>query len=132
MSAADVAVHAVGKRKSAIARIWLKPGTGVVTINRKPLTEYLARLTSQMIVQQPIKVADCVDQFDIVVNVRGGGLSGQAEAIRHGIAKAIAFYAPEKRSELKQAKLLTRDARRKERKLPGQPGARKRYQFSKR
>ena len=132
MSAADVAVHAVGKRKSAIARIWLKPGTGVVTVNRKPLNEYLLRLTSQMIVQQPIRVADCVDQFDIVINVRGGGLSGQAEAIRHGIAKAIAFYAPDKRSELKQAKLLTRDARRKERKLPGQPGARKRYQFSKR
>lgn len=130
--ASELAVHAVGKRKSAIARIWLKPGTGQVSINRKPLAEYLSRLTSQMIVQQPFKVAGYDGEFDIVVNVRGGGLSGQAEAIRHGIAKAIAFYAPEKRSQLKQAKLLRRDARRKERKLPGQPGARKRYQFSKR
>lgn len=128
----NLAVHALGKRKSAIARIWLKPGTGQVIINRKPLADYLSRLTSQMIVQQPFKVGGYDGDFDVVVNVRGGGLSGQAEAIRHGIAKAIAFYAPDKRTQLKQAGLLTRDARRKERKLPGQPGARKRYQFSKR
>lgn len=132
MASDSPAVHAVGKRKTSIARIWLKPGRGEVIINRKPFKEYLNRLTSQMIVQQPLKVAGLVDQFDIVVNVRGGGLSGQAEAIRHGIAKAIAFYEPDKRSVLKKAKLLTRDSRRKERKLPGQPGARKRYQFSKR
>lgn len=128
----NVAVHAVGKRKTAIARVWLKPGTGVITVNHKPLKTYLTRLTSQMLVQQPMVLAQFEGQFDILINVRGGGLSGQAEAIRHGIAKAIALYDPEKRTVLKKATLLRRDARQKERKLPGQPGARKRYQFSKR
>ena len=127
-----VAVHAVGKRKTAIARVWLKPGTGVITVNHKPLKTYLTRATSQMLVQQPMVLTQFEGQFDILINVRGGGLSGQAEAIRHGIAKAIAFYDPEKRTVLKKATLLRRDARQKERKLPGQPGARKRYQFSKR
>ncbi|MCY4380594.1 MAG: 30S ribosomal protein S9 [Proteobacteria bacterium] len=124
--------HAVGKRKMAVARVWLKPGNGQIVINRQPMDTYLTRATSKMIVKQPLKLSELSDQLDILVNVRGGGLSGQAEAIRHGIAKAISLFDPEKRAVIKKAKLLTRDARQKERKLPGQPGARKRFQFSKR
>ncbi|MCY4444253.1 MAG: 30S ribosomal protein S9 [Proteobacteria bacterium] len=124
--------HAVGKRKTSVARVWLKPGDGKITINQRPYDTYLERPTSQMIVKQPFVVGDLHNTFDVLVNVCGGGLSGQAEAIRHGISKAIAIALPEKRTPLKQAGLITRDARIKERKLPGQPGARKRFQFSKR
>lgn len=132
MGSSELSVHAVGKRKHAIARVWLKPGKGAIVINKRPMDTYLTRITSQMIVKQPLRISELLSSVDILVNVRGGGLSGQAEAIRHGISKAIAFYNPEKRTALKKSKLLTRDPRQKERKLPGQPGARKKFQFSKR
>lgn len=124
--------HAVGKRKTAIARVWLKPGKGEITINKRTIDNYLLRATSKMIVNQPFKLTETEGQFDVVVNVIGGGLSGQAEAIRHGITRALSTLDPENRAVLKKAGLITRDSRRKERKLPGQPGARKRFQFSKR
>ena len=124
--------HAVGKRKSAIARVWLKPGKGEVTINKCTIDNYLLRATSKMIVNQPFKLTENEGKYDVVVNVVGGGLSGQAEAIRHGITRALSLLDPENRAVLKKAGLVTRDSRKKERKLPGQPGARKRFQFSKR
>ena len=125
-------IHAVGKRKTSVARVWMQSGSGKVTINRMPFDEYLKRATSQMIVRQPFAITERDDKYDVLVNVKGGGLSGQAEAIRHGIAKALSEAEPEQRTILKQAGLIRRDARIKERKLPGQPGARKRFQFSKR
>lgn len=124
--------HAVGKRKSAIARVWLKPGKGEITINKRTIDNYLLRATSKMIVNQPFKLTETEGKYDVVVNVIGGGLSGQSEAIRHGITRALASLDPENRAVLKKAGLITRDSRTKERKLPGQPGARKRFQFSKR
>lgn len=124
--------HAVGKRKEAIARVWLKPGKGEITINRRTIDNYMLRATSKMIINQPFKLTETEGQFDVLVNVVGGGLSGQAEAIRHGITRALASLDAENRAVLKKAGLVTRDARTKERKLPGQPGARKRFQFSKR
>ena len=124
--------HAVGKRKEAIARVWLKPGKGEITINRRTIDNYMLRATSKMIINQPFKLTETEGQFDVLVNVVGGGLSGQAEAIRHGITRALASLDAENRAVLKKAGLITRDARTKERKLPGQPGARKRFQFSKR
>jgi small subunit ribosomal protein S9 len=124
--------HAVGKRKAAIARVWLKPGKGEITINKRTIDNYLLRETSKMIVNQPFKLTETQGKFDVVVNVIGGGLSGQSEAIRHGITRALAILDPENRAVLKKAGLITRDSRTKERKLPGQPGARKRFQFSKR
>ena len=124
--------HAVGKRKAAIARVWLKPGKGEITINKRTIDNYLLRATSKMIVNQPFKLTETEGKYDVVVNVIGGGLSGQSEAIRHGITRALASLDPENRAVLKKAGLITRDSRTKERKLPGQPGARKRFQFSKR
>jgi small subunit ribosomal protein S9 len=124
--------HAVGKRKSAIARVWLKPGKGEIVINKRSIDVYLLRATSKMIVNQPFKLTENEGKFDVIVNVVGGGLSGQAEAIRHGITRALSTLDPENRAVLKKAGLVTRDSRTKERKLPGQPGARKRFQFSKR
>lgn len=125
-------IHCVGKRKSAVARVWMKPGEGKITVNRRPLETALRRPTSRMVVRQPFALTQQEGCYDVLVNVCGGGLSGQAEAIRHGIARALAETLPEKKSVLKKAGLLSRDARKKERKLPGQPGARKRFQFSKR
>jgi small subunit ribosomal protein S9 len=125
-------IHAVGRRKSSVARIWMKPGKGDITINDKSIDEYLLRPTSKMIIRHPFHVTETAGQYDVKVNVYGGGLSGQAGAIRHGIARALASLEGELRTKLKRAGLLTRDARTKERKLPGQPGARKKYQFSKR
>ena len=127
-------VHSVGKRKTAIARVWLQPeGSGKITINRKPYDEYITRSTSKMIIKQPFVISEQdMTNYDVLVNVRGGGLSAQAEAIRHGITKALILFDPDLRGVLKKAKLITRDSRKKERKLPGQPGARKRFQFSKR
>ena len=125
-------IHSVGKRKSAIARVWMKPGEGKITVNRLPMDDYLKRPTSKMVVRQPFALTGQEGSYDVLINVCGGGLSGQAEAIRHGISQALAEALPEKRSVLKKAGLLRRDARIKERKLPGQPGARKRFQFSKR
>ena len=124
--------HAVGKRKSAIARLYLKKGTGSIEVNKLPLDKYFLRPTSRMVVKQPLELTDNLKNFDIHVNVQGGGLSGQAGAIRHAISRALANMEADYRAILKKDGLLTRDSRRKERKLPGQPGARKKYQFSKR
>lgn len=128
----DAAVHAVGKRKTSVARVYLKPGTGNIVINRRPIDDYYLRATSKMIVKQPLELTASIDKFDVYVNVQGGGLNGQAGAIRHGISRALASSEPEFRTILKANGLITRDSRKKERKLYGQRGARARFQFSKR
>lgn len=125
-------IHTVGKRKTAIARIWMKPGKGEITINKRTMDEYYLRATSKMVILQPLELTGNLGKYDIKVNVMGGGLNGQAGAIRHAISRALANQEPEARTTLKKAGLITRDSRKKERKLPGQPGARKRFQFSKR
>lgn len=124
--------HAVGKRKTSIARIWMQPGKGEIVVNNRSLDDYYLRATSKMVVRQPLELTDCLEKFDIKVNVVGGGLSGQAGAIRHAISKALSEIDPENRQVLKSKGLLTRDPRKKERKLYGQKGARARFQFSKR
>ncbi len=124
--------YATGRRKEATARVWLKPGSGAFVINGRPLAEYFGRETSIMIINQPLQVLEQLGKVDMTVNVRGGGLSGQAGAIRHGLSRALARLNPEFRPPLKKAGFLTRDARSVERKKSGQPGARKRFQFSKR
>jgi len=123
---------AVGRRKSAVARVRLSKGTGKRIINKKPMKEYLSRETLEMIVEKPFVLIDQADKFDMKVNVRGGGLAGQAGAIRLGISRALLEYDPELRSALKKAGLLTRDARVVERKKYGLAKARKAYQYSKR
>lgn len=125
-------LHTVGKRKTAIARIWAKPGKGEITINNRTLDEYYLRPTSKMVVKQPLELTNSLDKYDIRVNVIGGGLQGQAGAIRHAISKLLSDENPENRKVLKAKGLITRDARKKERKLYGQKGARAHYQFSKR
>lgn len=125
-------VHTVGKRKTAIARIWMKPGKGEIMINKRTLDQYYLREVSKMVVMQPFELTNTVGKFDLRVNVIGGGLMGQAGAIRHAISRALANADIENRKILKKAGLITRDSRKKERKLPGQPAARKRFQFSKR
>lgn len=124
--------HGVGKRKSSIARVIIKPGSGKFSINSKTLAEYFRRPTSRMVVEHALKLVDMLKKIDVHVNVIGGGLSGQAGAIRHGITRAFLEMDKEMRSPLKKAGLITRDARRKERKLYGQKGARAKFQFSKR
>ena len=124
--------YATGKRKSAIARVWVKPGSGKVVINGKESHLYFARPVLQMIIAQPFDVTSRVGRFDVWCTVEGGGLSGQAGAVRHGISKALQFFDPLLRPELKQAGFITRDSRVVERKKYGQPKARKRFQFSKR
>jgi len=124
--------HAIGKRKSSVARVWLKPGSGRITINKKSIDEYLTRETDKLVVRQPLEFTDNVERFDININVRGGGISGQAGAIKHGISRALIMVSPELRPALKKGRMLTRDARVKERKKYGQPGARAHYQYSKR
>jgi small subunit ribosomal protein S9 len=124
--------YATGKRKDAVARVWLKPGNGKVTVNGKDFVAYFARPVLQMILQQPIVAADRKDQYDVVVTVSGGGLSGQAGAVRHGISQALTFYEPELRSVLKKGGFLTRDSRVVERKKYGRAKARRSFQFSKR
>ncbi len=121
-----------GKRKNAIARVGLVPGSGKILINGRVFLEFFPRQTWQAWVLQPFVVTETQKQYDVVANICGGGLSGQAGALRHGIAKALQILAPQLRAPLKQAGLLTRDPRIKERKKPGQKGARKRFQFSKR
>jgi small subunit ribosomal protein S9 len=128
----DKGFYATGRRKESTARVWLKEGTGVVIINDRPIDEYFGRETSKMILHQPLQVLEQLGKVDITVNVRGGGLSGQAGAIRHGLARALIQFNPEFRATLKKAGFLTRDARVVERKKYGQPGARRRFQFSKR
>jgi small subunit ribosomal protein S9 len=123
---------ATGKRKNAIARVWLKPGSGKIVVNGRPIEVYFARPVLRMIVNQPFAVADRTNQFDVEVNVVGGGLSGQAGAVKHGISKALTFFEPDLRKPLKVAKFLRRDARVVERKKYGRVKARRRFQFSKR
>jgi small subunit ribosomal protein S9 len=124
--------YGTGRRKESVARVQLKPGTGVITINDRPLDNYFGRETAKMILRQPLELVEQKDKLDVFVNVRGGGLSGQAGAIRHGITRALCVYNAEFRPVLKKAGFITRDARAVERKKYGQPGARKRFQFSKR
>jgi small subunit ribosomal protein S9 len=124
--------YATGKRKTAVARVWVSPGSGKVLVNGKPADEYFERETSRMIMRQALELIEVVDQYDVWATVLGGGHSAQAEAMRHGISRALITIDPERRSALKRAGFLTRDARKKERKKYGQPGARKRFQYSKR
>ena len=124
--------YATGKRKDAVARVWVKPGKGTITVNDRKLDVYFARPVLRMILQQPLLIANRMDSFDIVVTVAGGGLSGQAGAVRHGIAKALTHYEPELRSILKKVGFLTRDSRVVERKKYGKAKARRSFQFSKR
>ena len=122
----------VGRRKESVARVRLVPGTGNITINGRTMDEYFGRETSKMILVEPLKLVDQMGKLDILVNAKGGGLSGQAGAIRHGISRALCDMNPEFRPVLKKAGFMTRDARAVERKKYGRPGARKRFQFSKR
>jgi small subunit ribosomal protein S9 len=124
--------YATGKRKNAIARVWLKPGSGKMIINGRAYAQYFARPVLQMILNQPFQVANRQNQFDVVATVIGGGLSGQAGAVKHGISKALTYFDPNTRGALKAGGLLTRDARIVERKKYGRAKARRRFQFSKR
>ena len=121
-----------GRRKESVARVRITPGSGTITVNGRPLDEYFGRETSKMILVEPLKLIDQVGKLDVFVTARGGGLSGQAGAIRHGITRALMELNPEYRPILKKAGFVTRDARAVERKKYGRPGARKRFQFSKR
>ncbi|HMK90359.1 MAG TPA: 30S ribosomal protein S9 [Methylocystis sp.] len=124
--------YATGKRKNAIARVWIRPGTGKITVNGRDASVYFARPVLRMILQQPLVVAKRVGQYDLTVAVAGGGLSGQAGAVRHGLSKALTHYEPELRPALKREGFLTRDARIVERKKYGKRKARRSFQFSKR
>ena len=124
--------YATGKRKDAIARVWIKPGSGKVMVNGKQMNSYFARPVLQMILRQPFQVAGVEDQFDVNATVKGGGLSGQAGAVKHGISKALQLYEPALRGALKSAGFLTRDSRVVERKKYGKRQARRSFQFSKR
>ncbi|MCW0481634.1 30S ribosomal protein S9 [Gaoshiqia sediminis] len=125
-------VNSLGRRKTAVARIFVSEGKGNITINNRELKEYFPNGTLQYIVMQPLNLLGVADQYDIKVNLDGGGIKGQAEAVRLAIARALVDINPESKSELKQAGFMTRDPREVERKKPGQPKARKRFQFSKR
>ena len=129
---ADIQYYGTGRRKTSTARVYLRPGTGEFRINRKTFEQYFPNQTLRMIISQPLKLTDTAEKFDVLVNVAGGGPSGQAGAVRHGITRALLEYNSELRRTLKQAGLVTRDPRIKERKKYGQKGARKRFQFSKR
>jgi small subunit ribosomal protein S9 len=124
--------YATGKRKDAVARVWIKPGKGVIMVNDKDIAQYFARPVLQMILRQPLQAASRNEQFDVIAQVRGGGLSGQAGAVRHGLAKALTYFEPELRSVLKKGGFLTRDSRTVERKKYGRMKARRSFQFSKR
>lgn len=124
--------YATGRRKDAVARVWVKPGKGEITINGRKAAQYFARPVLRMLITQPFLVADRYNQFDVVCTVSGGGLSGQAGAVRHGISRALVYYEPELRRILKVAGFLTRDSRVVERKKYGHAKARRRFQFSKR
>jgi small subunit ribosomal protein S9 len=128
----EVQHKATGRRKTSMARVRLLPGTGAITINKRPLDEYFPNNVLKMIIKQPLLSVDAAEKFDILVRVAGGGASGQAGAIRHGISRALTEYNPELRGKLKKEGFLTRDPRMKERKKYGQRGARARFQFSKR
>jgi len=124
--------YATGKRKNAVARVWIKPGKGVITVNAKDYTQYFARPVLQMLLQQPLSATNRATQYDINVTVVGGGLSGQAGAVRHGISKALTYFEPDLRAVLKKGGFLTRDSRVVERKKYGRMKARRSFQFSKR
>jgi small subunit ribosomal protein S9 len=124
--------YATGKRKNAVARVWLKPGVGKISVNSKDYEQYFARPVLQMLLKQPLEAADRLSQFDVTATVSGGGLSGQAGAVRHGISKALTYYEPELRPLLKKGGFLTRDSRVVERKKYGKVKARRSFQFSKR
>ena len=124
--------YATGKRKTSVARVWMTEGAGKITINKRPLEKYLVRESDRILALEPLKVTDSHEKFDLYVNVRGGGISGQAGAIRHGISRALVSSDPALREMLKKQGFLTRDSRMKERKKYGQPGARARFQYSKR
>ena len=125
-------IQTVGRRKTSVARILLRPGEGEWTINGRPLAEYFPRKAHQMRVEEPLLVTELEGRFDIRIRVKGGGLTGQADAIRMGVARALVAYDEEQRPNLRSKGLLTRDSRKVERKKPGRPKARKRFQFSKR
>ena len=124
--------YATGRRKDAVARVWLKPGTGKIVVNGRDQTVYFARPTLRLVINQPFDVADRVGQYDIVATVKGGGLSGQAGAVKHGIAQALSKFEPALRSAVKREGFLTRDSRTVERKKYGKAKARRSFQFSKR
>jgi small subunit ribosomal protein S9 len=129
---ADIQYYGTGRRKSATARVYLRPGKGDIKVNKREIETYFPNETLRMIIRQPLQLTDTLAKFDVLVNVDGGGVSGQAGAVRHGIARALLEFNSELRKKLKRAGLLTRDPRMKERKKYGQKGARKRFQFSKR
>ena len=128
----DKRIYATGKRKTAIARVWMKEGSGVFTVNNRNFDDYFTREVLKKIIQQPLEITNQMGKFDFYVNVDGGGIAGQADAVKHGISRALCEFDVELRPALKKAGFLTRDSRMKERKKYGQPGARKRFQFSKR
>jgi small subunit ribosomal protein S9 len=133
MSAAAVSrFYATGKRKNSIARVWMMPGSGKITVNERPADQYFGRAVLKMIIRQPFEVTGMVDKYDVLATVIGGGETGQAGAIRHGISKALLNVDAEAKGKLRKEGLLTRDPRSKERKKYGQKGARARFQFSKR
>ena len=129
---ADIQYYGTGRRKTSTARVYLRPGSGEIRVNRRTFEEYFPNEALRMIIRQPLNLTDTVGKFDILVNVDGGGTSGQAGAVRHGITRALMEFNPDLRSALKKVGLVTRDPRQKERKKYGQKGARKRFQFSKR
>ena len=124
--------YGTGRRKTSIARVWIRPGTGRIIVNRRPFEDYFPRETLRMIIAQPFQVTNTTGQFDVLVNVGGGGPTGQAGAVRHGLARALTTFDDKMRLPLKKAGLLTRDPRARERKKYGQPGARQKFQYSKR
>ena len=129
---ADIQYYGTGRRKSATARVYLRPGKGEIKVNKRAIEAYFPNETLRMIIRQPLQLTDTLNKLDVLVNVDGGGVAGQAGAVRHGIARALLEFNGELRKKLKRAGLLTRDPRAKERKKYGQKGARKRFQFSKR
>ena len=129
---ASIQYYGTGRRKTAVARVYLRPGTGKITVNKRDFETYFPNRVLKMIIRQPLLITENAEKFDILVNVSGGGMSGQAGAIRHGLSRALLEFNPELRPKLKSAGFLMRDAREVERKKYGQPKARRRFQFSKR
>lgn len=129
---AEIQYYGTGRRKNAVARVYLRPGSGEIVVNKRTFDDFFPNRMLKMVIRQPLLLTETQDKFDILVNVQGGGSAGQAGAIRHGISRALLEYNGELRPKLKAGGFLTRDARKVERKKPGQPKARKRFQFSKR
>lgn len=125
-------LYATGRRKKSVARVWIKPGNGNIIINKQPISEYFRRQTLELVVRQPLELIGAIDKFDIMANVCGGGWSGQAGAVKLGIARCLVLADEKNKKQLREAGFMTRDARRVERKKPGQKKARKKFQFSKR